>query len=554
VATKLRAGAAHACPPSASGPAGYERRRPEASALYEVVRAGLESFLARARAQDRTVPRFVERELRAYLGCGILAHGFVRVRCDACRAERLVAFSCKGRGFCPSCGGRRMADTAAHLVDRVLPEVPIRQWVLSLPFALRYRLAYDARLACEVLSLFVRAVFASLRRRARRKWGVRRGQCGAVTFVQRFGDALNLNVHFHSLVLDGVYEPDSDGAVRFRPLPPPADAEVERVARRVARSLARLLERRGLGPEADPAEADPLPAEDPLLAALYAASVAGRAATGPRAGRRVVRLGDRIDAEDLPLVEGERCTTVGGVSLHANVAVPARDRLRLERLGRYAARPPVATERLSRMEDGRLLYRLKHRWRDGTTHVVFEPLELLERLAALVPPPRFHLVRYHGILGPCASARDRVVPGDPEAVPQAPAALDPSSRRGAAAEGPAGGAEAPSRRPAEGRRDVDRQEVPSEDSRHVEEATPRRRRSLSWAELMRRVFAIDVLECPGCGGRMRILAAIHPPTATQAILDCLELPSRAPPIEPSRRDELEEMSFSGGFGGDDFGP
>jgi hypothetical protein len=332
VATKLRAGAAHACPPSASGPAGYERRRPEASALYEVVRAGLESFLARARAQDRTVPRFVERELRAYLGCGILAHGFVRVRCDACRAERLVAFSCKGRGFCPSCGGRRMADTAAHLVDRVLPEVPIRQWVLSLPFALRYRLAYDARLACEVLSLFVRAVFASLRRRARRKWGVRRGQCGAVTFVQRFGDALNLNVHFHSLVLDGVYEPDSDGAVRFRPLPPPADAEVERVARRVARSLARLLERRGLGPEADPAEADPLPAEDPLLAALYAASVAGRAATGPRAGRRVVRLGDRIDAEDLPLVEGERCTTVGGVSLHANVAVPARDRLRLEKL------------------------------------------------------------------------------------------------------------------------------------------------------------------------------------------------------------------------------
>jgi hypothetical protein len=100
------------------------RRRPEESVLYDVVRAELESFLARARERDRTVPRFVERELRAYLGCGILAHGFVRVRCDACGCERLVAFSCKGRGFCPSCGGRRMADTAAHLVDRVLPEVP----------------------------------------------------------------------------------------------------------------------------------------------------------------------------------------------------------------------------------------------------------------------------------------------------------------------------------------------------------------------------------------------------------------------------------------------
>ena len=103
------------------------------------------------------MPRFVERELRAFLRCGILAHGFVRVHCDGCGLDRVVAFSCKGRGFCPSCGGRRMADTAAHLVDRVLPEVPVRQWVLSLPFALRYRLAYDAPLTCATCSrLFVR--------------------------------------------------------------------------------------------------------------------------------------------------------------------------------------------------------------------------------------------------------------------------------------------------------------------------------------------------------------------------------------------------------------
>jgi len=372
------------------------RRRPEETVLYDVVREQLETFLCRARERDRPLPRFVEREFRGYLECGILAHGFVRVRCDACGCDRLVAFSCKGRGFCPSCGGRRMADTAAHLVDRVLPEVAIRQWVLSVPFALRYRLAYDARLASDVLGLFVRAVFASLRRRARSKWGVQRGQCGAVTFVQRFGSALNLNVHFHSLVLDGVYEEDPDG-MRFHPLPPPDDMEIERVARQLARRLVRLLERRGLGPEADASDADPLRAEQPLLAALYAASVAGRVATGPRAGRGVLRRGDRIDVDDLPLFQGERCASVAGVSLHANVAVPARDRRRLERLCRYAARPPLATERLSRMDDGRLLYRLKRRWRDGTTHMVFEPLELLEKLAALVPPPRFHLVRYHGL-------------------------------------------------------------------------------------------------------------------------------------------------------------
>ncbi len=144
---------------------GYARRRPEESVLYGVVQSELESFLARARERERPMPRFVERELRRFLGCGILAHGFVRVHCDACGLDRVVAFSCKGRGFCPSCGGRRMADTAAHLVERVLPEVPVRQWVLSLPFALRYRLAYDASLTTAVLGVFVRTVFASLQRR-----------------------------------------------------------------------------------------------------------------------------------------------------------------------------------------------------------------------------------------------------------------------------------------------------------------------------------------------------------------------------------------------------
>jgi hypothetical protein len=96
-----------------------------------------------------------------------------------------------------------MADTAAHLVDRVLPEVPIRQWVLTLPYPLRYRCAYDATFLSEVLRAFLRALFSELRRRAKSQWGTSRGQCGAVTFIHRFGSALNLNVHFHSLVLDG---------------------------------------------------------------------------------------------------------------------------------------------------------------------------------------------------------------------------------------------------------------------------------------------------------------------------------------------------------------
>jgi hypothetical protein len=520
----------------------YARRRPEDGVLYGVVQQEFETFLASAAARERPVPRFVARELRAFLRCGILAYGFVRVHCDGCGLDRFVAFSCKGRGFCSSCGGRRMADTAAHLVDRVLPEVPVRQWVLSLPFALRYRLAYDAPLVHDVLDVFVRCVFASLRRRARKQWAITRGHGGAVTFVQRFGDALNLNVHFHSLFLDGVYARTAEGALRFHPLPPPDDAEVEHVARQVARRLGRLLERRG------PVETDgdALAAEEPLLASLCAASVASRVATGSRAGQRVLRVGDRIDAEDLPVLHGERCASVGGVSVHANVAVPARDRRRLERLCRYGARPPVATERLSRLEDGRILYRLKHRWRDGTTHVVFTPQELVEKLVALVPPPRFHLVRYHGVLGPCASERDRIVPAGKGArrAQSAPnAAVDTTLERvagnfvGAAFSAKSDAASFEilgSIREHKGLAALSAISLAS--ARASARPDAARARRLAWAELMKRVFAIDVLECPRCRGPMRILAAIHPPETTSSILACLGLPVRAPPLAPARRD------------------
>ena len=370
----------------------YRPRRPEESVLYGVVAGHVETFLARQRERDRLVPRFVEREFRSFLDCGILARGFLRVHCDACRLDRIVPYSCKCRGFCPSCCGRRMADTAAHLVDRVFPEVPVRQWVLLVPFAVRYRLAYDSSLVRDVLQIWVRAVFASIRRRAGIPASNRRARCGAVTFIQRFSDALNLDPHFHTLALDGIYVEGERGRLVFRHVPPPGDAEVARVADRVQRSVARLMERRGLGPQADPGE-DTLRHDEPLLAELYGASVSGRIATGSRAGRRVAKVGDAIDVGDGALPSGRCCAAVVGYSVHAGVCVPARDRMRLERLARYAGRPPLASERLSLLPDGRLLYRLKHRWRDGTTHVIYEPLELLERLAALVPPPRFNLSR-----------------------------------------------------------------------------------------------------------------------------------------------------------------
>jgi Transposase zinc-binding domain len=133
----------------------YEQRRPETTPLYGLIATHLETFLAEARAaHDRGVPRYVERELRAYLACGIHAHGFLRARCSTCHKEILVAFSCKLRGVCPSCNARRMCSTAAHLTDRVFPGVPVRQWVLSVPFELRLLLARNAAARDDPGSVF----------------------------------------------------------------------------------------------------------------------------------------------------------------------------------------------------------------------------------------------------------------------------------------------------------------------------------------------------------------------------------------------------------------
>lgn len=229
----------------------YQPRRPEESVLYRVVAENIETFIARQQERGRIVPLFVERELRAFLDCGILARGFVRVHCDICGKDRVVAFSCKNRGFCPSCGGRRMADTAAHLVDHVIPEVPVRQWVLSVPYPLRYRLAYDSSLVRDVTRIFVRTVFSSIRRIAGIPGCNRKARCGAVAFIQRFSDALNLDPHVHLMAMDGIYKEDGNGEPVFCRVGPPADAEVARVAKRVHQRVMRLMEQRGHGLQAD---------------------------------------------------------------------------------------------------------------------------------------------------------------------------------------------------------------------------------------------------------------------------------------------------------------
>jgi hypothetical protein len=185
------------------------------------------------------------------------------------------------------------------------------------------------------------------------------------------------------------------------------------------------------------------------------------------------------------------CANLHGFSLHAAVRCGAHQRKELERPCRYLSRPAIANERIKRNRAGQVVLQLKSAYRDGTTHIVLSPLEFMQRLAALVPLPRLHLIRFHGVLAPNAKLRSAIVLGP----------LENTSEHAAD---------------------------------HVHGAPAR----MSWARLLKRVFDIDIEHCPQCGAHLKIIAAIEKPAVIAKILTHLGLPARAPPRTPARRVDL----------------
>ncbi len=304
-------------------------------------------------------------------------------------------------------------------------------------------------------------------------------------------------------MLDGVFTMAADdGAVQFQATPPPTDEEVAQLLTTVRVRVLRLLARRGLGPDADASPSDPLAEDSPVLAGLSRASVQGRIALGPRAGARLIALGRDPDARWVTS-GGPRHAHLDGFDLHGNVAIDGQDRERLEQLCRYLLRPAVAQDRLRRTEDGRVVLELKTAWADGTSHLVFAPLDFLARLAALTPRPRVNLIFYHGGLAPNARQRDAVVSygAGPTIESQAVAGVCPAPEPSARVADPSSA-----------------------------------RRNWTWAQLMARAFEVDVLCCGRCGGRLRLIATILDPAAIRALLGSLavptETPDRAPPVAP----------------------
>ncbi|MGD8357164.1 MAG: transposase [Lysobacterales bacterium] len=446
--------------PITAAPA-YHRHRPEQTALYAIVAEHYPRFVEEIVQSGGNLPKFVHQEFEDYLKCGLLKHGFLRVKCNGCRHEHLVAFSCKRRGFCPSCGARRMVESAAHLVDHVFPGAPVRQWVLTFPFPLRFLFGNDPQALTAVLAVVQRALSTFVIRHS--GLTVTSGaRTGAVTLIQRFGSALNLNVHLHMLFLDGAYSFYGNRPT-FHRARRPAGEELNELLDTLSHRIVRVLEHRGLliaDPEHPYLDLEP----GSSLDQLQAASIAYRIAIGPHAGRKALTLYSVPPVEEAP--NNPLLARLTGFSLHAATVCEAHQRSRLERLCHYITRPPIATRRLSVDDRGRVMYRYRHPFRDGSTHVVLEPLDFIARLAALVPRPRLNLTRFHGVFAPNFKHRARIVPH-------------------------------------RSRRVVDSDIPPA---------------PMSWMQRLKRVFAIDIETCPECGGKLRVIACIEDPSLIEQIL------------------------------------
>ena len=314
------------------------------------------------------MPTRVKREVERFLTCGDVRAGFVEVTCESCAESRLVAFSCKGRGWCPSCTTRRALDTGVHL-EALLPRVAHRQWTLSLPFAVRFQVVKKPKLLKRLEVRLVKAVWRWQRREARRHGA--RGELtgGAICFWQWFGSSLQLTPHLHLVVAEAQWE--EDGTVV--PVAAPSDEDVARI-------LARVLSQT----KKDWASLEEAWPEDDFEA-LQA-----------RAIQEPLGLAEPPQRRHHP----RRVAVRMGFSLHADTAVHGHDRQGLERLCRYGARGAVAESRLRRLEDGRYEYTPKK----GTAFTV-TAAALVRRLVALLPPQRLHLTSFHGGYAPNARLR-----------------------------------------------------------------------------------------------------------------------------------------------------
>jgi len=347
-------------------------------------------------------------------------------------------------------------------------------------------MAAKPKLQTKILEIVIRSINGYYKTSLRKKYGLKSLKLGAVTLIQRFGSSLNLNIHLHILFVDGGYEINGEKKVFYK-LPSPTNDDIKELVEKISMRVIRYLRRKGY---LDGAYDDTLQFDSPGFASMLAASVRNVVAFGPNKMNRLRRLiapGWGFEGDSSKLTS-KLCAAVNGFSLHGATAIKSFQRKRLEGLCKYVLRPPIAEERLTLLPNGDVSYRLKKRWTDGTSHIIYTQLEFMEKLAALVPPPRAHQVRFYGFLAPNSKCRSKLA----------------TSRRAL-----------------------------KEKEENREDKNLNKAGKMRWARLLKRTFGIDVNVCRLCGGKTKILSAIHDSASIKRILNHAGIDPKPPPIKPA---------------------
>ena len=340
-------------------PPGYRVRNPGDSPLAQIVLNNLQEFEQWLKSPTDSRPRpqpIVITALEKFAECGVARYGVVRFRCPECDRDMFVAFSCKRRGLCPSCDAKRSAIITTQALDRLLAFVPYRQWVLVVPKRLRYFINRNPALAGELSKLFAREINRFVCRD-------NTGTPAQLHFIQRFGGSLNLHIHVHAVVSDGVFNLKTNVLGRrelvFTPVACPTAEQLAAIVTAVRKKLVRCV-------------------------------------------CRVSGLGQEAAANLLSWKNS-------GFSIHKDVNIKAWDRNGLERLVGYCARPALSQKRLVYSEKtNTVIYRTAPK--DGKSEIlVMPPVEFLRRLTLLMPPPNKNLIHYYGALAPRSPLRPAVV-------------------------------------------------------------------------------------------------------------------------------------------------
>ena len=403
----------------------YRPRRPEKTVLYEVAKRHYTTW----HKQHEMVPYHVSNAFQKYLGCGILAKGFACAHCEGCHKDLLIPFSCKRRGLCPSCNTRAMVQTAAHLVDNVLPRLPFRQFVMSFPKRIRHYLETH-----EILQAVLKIVVDEIRKRlivCSPK--TTNPQIGVISFIQHFGNTLNYHPHFHFVVADGVFS--GEPGLHFHEAMLTQD-DIEDTQECIQRRVLRYFCRRGFFTKSD--------------------------------------------------VETMLTYDNSGFSLDASVKIESFDKDALERLIRYCARPPFASENL-RWSGKLLIYRFPKPSHTGKTYVQLDPLNFLDRISKFIPYPRRHRHHFHGVFASNSPLRRQVT--------------------------------------ARAQKKLDGPQVMQETAEKIKKA------SKTWAQLLSRIYEVDPLTCTGCGKKIKITAFVTHPEHIRRILRGIGWPITIPEFD-----------------------